>query len=157
MLGYNPAATTGYYAGFHDFFGLPIDPRGNIIGVLIAAWACARIEGMVRRFMPDDLDMLLTSLITLLITATTEMEVKMAQLVTELVPTMDMVRMVNSGTEATMSAIRLARGFTGRDKIIKFEGCYHGHADCLLVKAGSDFPAYSERVGHLYCLHQPAV
>ncbi len=69
--------------------------------------------------------------------APTEMEVKMAQLVTELVPTMDMVRMVNSGTEATMSAIRLARGFTGRDKIIKFEGCYHGHADCLLVKAGS--------------------
>lgn len=69
--------------------------------------------------------------------APTEMEVKMAQLVTELVPTMDMVRMVNSGTEATMSAIRLARGFTHRDKIIKFEGCYHGHADCLLVKAGS--------------------
>src|SRR5699024_4876608 len=69
--------------------------------------------------------------------ATTEMEVKMAQLVTELVPTMDMVRMVNSGTEATMSAIRLARGFTGRDKIIKFEGCYHGHSDCLLVAAGS--------------------
>ncbi|MBN0889030.1 aminotransferase class III-fold pyridoxal phosphate-dependent enzyme, partial [Pseudomonas aeruginosa] len=56
--------------------------------------------------------------------APTEMEVKMAALVTELVPTMDMVRMVNSGTEATMSAIRLARGFTGRDKIIKFEGCY---------------------------------
>ncbi len=69
--------------------------------------------------------------------APTEMEVKMAALVTELVPTMDMVRMVNSGTEATMSAIRLARGYTGRDKIIKFEGCYHGHADCLLVKAGS--------------------
>ena len=69
--------------------------------------------------------------------APTEMEVKMAELVTELVPTMDMVRMVNSGTEATMSAIRLARGFTGRDKIIKFEGCYHGHSDCLLVKAGS--------------------
>ena len=69
--------------------------------------------------------------------APTEMEVTMAKLVTELVPTMDMVRMVNSGTEATMSAIRLARGFTGRDKIIKFEGCYHGHADCLLVKAGS--------------------
>ncbi len=69
--------------------------------------------------------------------APTEMEVKMAQLVCELVPSMDMVRMVNSGTEATMSAIRLARSFTGRDKIIKFEGCYHGHADCLLVKAGS--------------------
>ncbi|RWR00468.1 glutamate-1-semialdehyde aminotransferase [[Pantoea] beijingensis] len=69
--------------------------------------------------------------------APTEMEVKMAALVCELVPTMDKVRMVNSGTEATMSAIRLARGFTHRDKIIKFEGCYHGHADCLLVKAGS--------------------
>lgn len=69
--------------------------------------------------------------------APTEMEVKMAELVTNLVPSMDMVRMVNSGTEATMSAIRLARGFTHRDKIIKFEGCYHGHADCLLVKAGS--------------------
>ena len=69
--------------------------------------------------------------------APTEMEVKMAELVCELVPSMDMVRMVNSGTEATMSAIRLARGFTHRDKIIKFEGCYHGHADCLLVKAGS--------------------
>ncbi|MBS0882343.1 glutamate-1-semialdehyde 2,1-aminomutase [Pantoea sp. JGM49] len=69
--------------------------------------------------------------------APTEMEVKMAELVCELVPSMDMVRMVNSGTEATMSAIRLARGFTHRDKIVKFEGCYHGHADCLLVKAGS--------------------
>lgn len=69
--------------------------------------------------------------------APTEMEVHMARLVTSLVPSMDMVRMVNSGTEATMSAIRLARGFTGRDKMIKFEGCYHGHADCLLVKAGS--------------------
>ncbi|KAA8995500.1 glutamate-1-semialdehyde-2,1-aminomutase [Affinibrenneria salicis] len=69
--------------------------------------------------------------------APTEQEVDMARLVTGLVPSMDMVRMVNSGTEATMSAIRLARGFTGRDKIIKFEGCYHGHADCLLVKAGS--------------------
>ena len=69
--------------------------------------------------------------------APTEMEVKMAELVCELVPSMDMVRMVNSGTEATMSAIRLARGFTQRDKLIKFEGCYHGHADHLLVKAGS--------------------
>ncbi|MBK4361642.1 glutamate-1-semialdehyde 2,1-aminomutase [Candidatus Hamiltonella defensa] len=69
--------------------------------------------------------------------APTEIEVKMAQLLTQLMPSMDMVRMVNSGTEATMSAIRLARGFTKRDKIIKFEGCYHGHSDCLLVKAGS--------------------
>ncbi|MFH2329728.1 glutamate-1-semialdehyde 2,1-aminomutase [Morganella morganii] len=69
--------------------------------------------------------------------APTADEVEMAKFVTELVPSMDMVRMVNSGTEATMSAIRLARGYTAHDKIIKFEGCYHGHADCLLVKAGS--------------------
>lgn len=69
--------------------------------------------------------------------APTEMEVVMAELVTRLVPSMEMIRMVSSGTEATMSAIRLARGFTNRDKIIKFEGCYHGHADSLLVKAGS--------------------
>lgn len=69
--------------------------------------------------------------------APTAIEVKMAQKVTELIPSMDKVRMVSSGTEATMSAIRLARGYTGRDKILKFEGCYHGHADSLLVKAGS--------------------
>ena len=64
-------------------------------------------------------------------------EVAMAELICELVPSVEKVRMVNSGTEATMSCIRLARGFTGRDKIIKFEGCYHGHVDSLLVKAGS--------------------
>lgn len=69
--------------------------------------------------------------------APTEMETRMADLVCSLVPSMDMVRMVSSGTEATMSAIRLARGYTGRDAIIKFEGCYHGHSDSLLVKAGS--------------------
>ncbi len=69
--------------------------------------------------------------------APTVLETVMADKVCELVPSMDMVRMVSSGTEATMSAIRLARGFTGRDKLIKFEGCYHGHADSLLVKAGS--------------------
>ncbi|MCG7497639.1 glutamate-1-semialdehyde 2,1-aminomutase [Vibrio sp. Of7-15] len=69
--------------------------------------------------------------------APTEMEITMAELVSKLVPSMEQVRMVSSGTEATMSAIRLARGFTGRDKILKFEGCYHGHADSLLVKAGS--------------------
>ena len=69
--------------------------------------------------------------------APTAAEIAMANKVCELVPSMDMVRMVNSGTEATMSAIRLARGYTGRDKIIKFEGCYHGHVDSLLVKAGS--------------------
>lgn len=69
--------------------------------------------------------------------APTEMEVKMARLIIELVPSVEMVRMVNSGTEATMSAVRLARGYTGRDKFIKFEGCYHGHADHFLIKAGS--------------------
>ena len=69
--------------------------------------------------------------------APTEIETKMANLVTQLMPSIEMLRMVNSGTEATMSSIRLARGYTGRDKIIKFEGCYHGHADYLLVKAGS--------------------
>jgi len=69
--------------------------------------------------------------------APTAMETEMADLVCSLVPSMEMVRMVSSGTEATMSAIRLARGFTGRDSIIKFEGCYHGHSDSLLVKAGS--------------------
>jgi glutamate-1-semialdehyde 2,1-aminomutase len=69
--------------------------------------------------------------------APTEIETSMADLVCELIPSIDLVRMVSSGTEATMSAIRLARGYTGRDKIVKFEGCYHGHADSLLVKAGS--------------------
>lgn len=69
--------------------------------------------------------------------APTAIETTMADKVCELVPSMEMVRMVSSGTEATMSAIRLARGFTGRDKIVKFEGCYHGHSDSLLVKAGS--------------------
>lgn len=69
--------------------------------------------------------------------APTELEVEMAEKVCELYPSIDKIRMVNSGTEATMSAIRLARGFTGRDILVKFEGCYHGHADSLLIKAGS--------------------
>ena len=69
--------------------------------------------------------------------APTEAELEMASVLNKLVPSMEMVRLVSSGTEATMSAIRVARGFTGRSKIIKFEGCYHGHADALLVKAGS--------------------
>ncbi len=76
--------------------------------------------------------------------APTAAEVAMAELVTEILPFIDQVRMVNSGTEATMSALRLARGFTGRDKFIKFEGCYHGHADCLLVKAGSGMLTFGE-------------
>ena len=69
--------------------------------------------------------------------APTELEIEMADRLCAIMPGMDMVRMVNSGTEATMSAIRLARGYTGRDAIVKFEGCYHGHSDSLLVKAGS--------------------
>src|SRR5574341_1481742 len=69
--------------------------------------------------------------------APTEAELEMAELLCRLVPSMEQVRLVSSGTEATMSAIRLARGHTRRDKIVKFEGCYHGHADALLVKAGS--------------------
>lgn len=69
--------------------------------------------------------------------APTDLEIELAELVIDAVPSMEMVRMVNSGTEATMSAIRLARGVTGRDTIIKFDGCYHGHADTLLVAAGS--------------------
>lgn len=69
--------------------------------------------------------------------APTELETQMAEKICQLVPSIELVRMVNSGTEATMSALRLARGFTGRDKIVKFEGCYHGHSDALLVKAGS--------------------
>jgi glutamate-1-semialdehyde 2,1-aminomutase len=69
--------------------------------------------------------------------APTARELEMAELITQIVPSMEQVRLVSSGTEATMSAIRLARGFTGRSKILKFEGCYHGHADSLLVKAGS--------------------
>ncbi|SFN48902.1 glutamate-1-semialdehyde 2,1-aminomutase [Formivibrio citricus] len=69
--------------------------------------------------------------------APTEAEIDLADLLCELLPSLEQVRLVSSGTEATMSAIRLARGFTGRDKLVKFEGCYHGHADSLLVKAGS--------------------
>ena len=76
--------------------------------------------------------------------APTQLETTMADTVCSLVPSMEMVRMVSSGTEATMSALRLARGFTGRDKIVKFEGCYHGHADSLLVKAGSGALTFGE-------------
>ena len=76
--------------------------------------------------------------------APTEIETQMADRVCDLMPSIEMVRMVSSGTEATMSAIRLARGYTGRDKIVKFEGCYHGHSDSLLVKAGSGALTFGE-------------
>ena len=74
--------------------------------------------------------------------APTEREVELAEEIVKLVPSLEMVRLVSSGTEAAMSAIRLARGATGRSKIIKFEGCYHGHADALLVKAGSGLATF---------------
>ena len=88
--------------------------------------------------------------------AATKREVEMAELICSIVPSIEMVRMVNSGTEATMSAIRLARAFTGKDKIIKFEGCYHGHADSFLIKAGSgamtfgvpDSPGVPQAIGN---------
>lgn len=75
--------------------------------------------------------------------APTELEIEMAELIISMVPNVDLIRMVSSGTEACMSAIRLARGFTGRNKIIKFEGCYHGHADSFLVKAGSGLATFN--------------
>ena len=74
--------------------------------------------------------------------APTEIETRMAEMLCRWVPSMDLVRMVNSGTEATMSAIRLARGFTGRDVVVKFVGCYHGHVDSLLVEAGSGLATF---------------
>ncbi len=75
--------------------------------------------------------------------APTELEIDMAELIISMVPNVDMVRMVSSGTEACMSALRLARGYTGRNKFIKFEGCYHGHADAFLVKAGSGLATFN--------------
>src|SRR6476469_9730564 len=75
--------------------------------------------------------------------APTELEIEMAELIKSTVPNVDLIRMVSSGTEACMSAIRLARGYTGKNKIIKFEGCYHGHADSFLVKAGSGVATFN--------------
>jgi len=75
--------------------------------------------------------------------APTELEIEMAELIISMVPNVDMIRMVSSGTEACMSALRLARGYTGRNKFIKFEGCYHGHADAFLVKAGSGMATFN--------------
>src|SRR6476469_4914369 len=75
--------------------------------------------------------------------APTELEIEMAELIKGMVPNVDLIRMVSSGTEACMSAIRLARGYTGKNKIIKFEGCYHGHADSFLVKAGSGLATFN--------------
>ena len=80
--------------------------------------------------------------------APTQLETKLAQKVVAAVPSIETMRLVSSGTEATLSALRLARGFTGRDKIVKFEGCYHGHGDSLLVKAGRSEEHTSELQSH---------
>jgi glutamate-1-semialdehyde 2,1-aminomutase len=96
-------------------------------GPMIVGHAHPHVIGAVRRVAADGLSF----------GAPTELETQLARRVTELMPSIELVRFVSSGTEATMSAIRLARGFTGRDTIVKFEGCYHGHSDSLLIKAGS--------------------
>lgn len=96
-------------------------------GPMIAGHAHSQVLAAVEKKMRDGLSF----------GAPTEIEITLAEKICSIMPNMDLVRMVSSGTEATMSAIRLARGYTGRDKIIKFEGCYHGHSDSLLVKAGS--------------------
>ncbi|MGL1659441.1 aminotransferase class III-fold pyridoxal phosphate-dependent enzyme, partial [Vibrio parahaemolyticus] len=75
--------------------------------------------------------------------APTELEVEMAKLIKSMAPNVDLVRLVSSGTEACMSALRIARGYTGKNKFIKFEGCYHGHADAFLVKAGSGLATFN--------------
>lgn len=99
----------------------------NSWGPMILGHGNEQIEAAVTKAVKDSLSF----------GAPTAMEVKMAELICEMVPSIDKVRMVNSGTEATMSAIRLARGYTGKSKIIKFEGCYHGHGDSFLIAAGS--------------------
>ncbi|MBD0255078.1 MAG: glutamate-1-semialdehyde 2,1-aminomutase [Cytophagales bacterium] len=110
------------------------DEDGNAYLELINSWgpmllghAHAEIEQAVREALPDSFSF----------GAPTRREVEMAELIVSMVPSLEKVRMVSSGTEATMSAIRLARGYTGREKIIKFEGCYHGHGDSFLIAAGS--------------------
>ena len=99
----------------------------NSWGPMILGHAFEPVERAVREAIPHSFSF----------GAPTRQEVEMAELITTMVPSVEMVRMVNSGTEATMAAIRVARGFTGRDKIIKFEGCYHGHGDAFLIAAGS--------------------
>src|ERR1700729_2114175 len=96
-------------------------------GPMILGHAHPHVIAAVRRVAADGLSF----------GAPTELETQLAQRVIELIPSIELVRFVSSGTEATMSAIRLARGFTSRDTIVKFEGCYHGHSDSLLIKAGS--------------------
>ncbi|WP_026464848.1 glutamate-1-semialdehyde 2,1-aminomutase [Adhaeribacter aquaticus] len=99
----------------------------NSWGPMILGHACDMVQDAIKEVLPDSFSY----------GAPTEREIEMAELIIRMVPSIEKVRMVNSGTEATMSAIRVARGYTGRDKIIKFEGCYHGHGDSFLIAAGS--------------------
>ncbi|OOZ37646.1 glutamate-1-semialdehyde 2,1-aminomutase [Solemya velesiana gill symbiont] len=110
------------------------DPEGNRYIDYVGSWG-PMILGHAHPAVIDAVSQVISK--GLSFGAPTEIETRMADKTCELLPSLDMVRMVSSGTEATMSAIRLARGYTGRDKIVKFEGCYHGHSDSLLVKAGS--------------------
>jgi glutamate-1-semialdehyde 2,1-aminomutase len=105
-------------------------------GPMIAGHAHPHVLDAVARVMRDGLSFGVPN----------ALEVTMAETITRLVPSCEMVRMVNSGTEATLSAIRLARGATGREKIVKFEGCYHGHGDSFLVKAGSGCSRWACRI-----------
>ncbi|HET54035.1 MAG TPA: glutamate-1-semialdehyde-2,1-aminomutase [Ignavibacteria bacterium] len=111
-----------------------IDADGNEYIDYIGSWG-PHLFGHNPSFIKDALLMQIENGVSF--GAPTEIEIKMAEIITELVPSVEMVRMVNSGTEATMSAVRAARGYTGKEKFIKFEGCYHGHADYFLIKAGS--------------------
>ena len=111
----------------HDVDGNSYIEMINSWGPMILGHAHPEIEAAVKKAATTSLSF----------GAPTHAEVEMAELIVEMVPSIEKVRMVNSGTEATMSAIRLARGFTSRDKIIKFEGCYHGHGDSFLIAAGS--------------------
>jgi len=99
----------------------------NSWGPMILGHGCEMIQDAIKEVLPHSFSY----------GAPTEREVEMAELIISMVPSIEKVRMVNSGTEATMSAVRVARGYTGRDKIIKFEGCYHGHGDSFLISAGS--------------------
>lgn len=99
----------------------------NSWGPMILGHACGMVQEAISQVLPDSFSF----------GAPTAREIEMAELIISMVPSIEKVRMVNSGTEATMSAIRVARGYTGRDKIIKFEGCYHGHGDSFLISAGS--------------------
>ncbi len=138
--GVNSPVRSGKSVGFTPFFVREakgcrlVDEDGNVYidyvgswGPLIMGHAHPRVVDAVRRAAEKGTSYGIP----------TELEIRMAAGVVEMVPSMEMVRMVSSGTEATMSAIRLARGYTGRRKILKFNGCYHGHGDCLLVQSGS--------------------